>query len=126
MNLIDLRKNLRLRIKKKTITKATMLKGCVSFEAEKRLLLTAVLTIFVFLAAGTTVAAEAPELIIAESDEEDMVYNPKSSGSVSVHDPMIIKEDGTYYLFGSHLAQAKSDDLIDWNSWPVVFIFKIL
>lgn len=35
--------------------------------------------------------------------------------SVSVHDPMIIKEEDTYYLFGSHLAAAKSDDLIEWE-----------
>lgn len=60
-------------------------------------------------------AAGAPELAVEKADEEDMVYRPESAGSVSVHDPMIIKDDGTYYLFGSHLAQAKSDDLIDWE-----------
>jgi len=60
-------------------------------------------------------AADAPELIIEKPAPDDMVYTPQGKGSVSVHDPMIIKEDGTYYLFGSHLAQAKSDDLIDWE-----------
>ncbi|RAK07482.1 arabinanase [Halanaerobium saccharolyticum] len=35
--------------------------------------------------------------------------------SVSVHDPMIIEENGRYYVFGSHLAAAKSDDLIEWE-----------
>lgn len=35
--------------------------------------------------------------------------------SVSVHDPMIIEEDGIYYIFGSHLAAAKSKDLIKWE-----------
>ncbi|MFW6256724.1 MAG: glycoside hydrolase family 43 protein [Bacillota bacterium] len=34
---------------------------------------------------------------------------------VTVHDPMITKEGDTFYLFGSHLASAKSDDLIDWS-----------
>lgn len=35
---------------------------------------------------------------------------------VSVHDPSIFKDtDGTYYVFGSHLAQASSKDLIKWN-----------
>lgn len=35
---------------------------------------------------------------------------------VSVHDPSIFKDkDGTYYVFGSHLAQASSKDLIEWN-----------
>lgn len=36
---------------------------------------------------------------------------------VSVHDPSIIKtEDGTYYVFGSHIAAAKSSDLMKWTS----------
>ena len=34
---------------------------------------------------------------------------------VSVHDPSIIKADGTYYLFGTHLADAKSTDLMNWT-----------
>ena len=60
-------------------------------------------------------AAGAPELAVEKAEEVDMSYTPQADGSVSVHDPMIIKEDGSYYLFGSHLAQAKSDDLIDWE-----------
>ena len=36
---------------------------------------------------------------------------------VSVHDPSIIKDTktGTYYIFGSHMAWAKSTDLINWT-----------
>lgn len=36
---------------------------------------------------------------------------------VSVHDPSIVKDPvtGTYYVFGSHMAWAKSDDLINWE-----------
>lgn len=35
---------------------------------------------------------------------------------VSVHDPSIIRaEDGTYYIYGSHMAAAKSRDLISWQ-----------
>ena len=32
--------------------------------------------------------------------------------NASVHDPSVIKTDGTYYVFGSHLASAKSKDLM--------------
>ena len=32
---------------------------------------------------------------------------------VAVHDPSIIEEDGTYYIFGSHMAAAKTTDLIN-------------
>lgn len=41
--------------------------------------------------------------------------NPPVFREVSVHDPVAIKVDGTYYTFGSHLASAKSDDLIQWQ-----------
>ena len=36
---------------------------------------------------------------------------------VSVHDPSIFKDtDGTYYIFGSHMADARTTDLINWTS----------
>ncbi|MCC5835457.1 MAG: glycoside hydrolase family 43 protein [Opitutales bacterium] len=46
---------------------------------------------------------------------EDIVV-PLDPNSVSVHDPMVIKDGGWYYIFGSHLAAAKSQDLIHWKS----------
>ncbi|RXI96251.1 arabinan endo-1,5-alpha-L-arabinosidase [Anaerobacillus alkaliphilus] len=33
----------------------------------------------------------------------------------SVHDPSVIKVDDTFYVFGSHLAAAKSTDLLNWQ-----------
>ncbi|WP_039839147.1 glycoside hydrolase family 43 protein [Paenibacillus sonchi] len=35
--------------------------------------------------------------------------------NVSVHDPSVIKVAETYYVFGSHLASAKSKDLMSWT-----------
>jgi len=35
--------------------------------------------------------------------------------NVSVHDPSIIKVRDTFYIFGSHLAAAKSKDLMSWE-----------
>lgn len=35
---------------------------------------------------------------------------------VSVHDPAIIRgDDGDYYIFGSHLAVARTEDLVNWT-----------
>ena len=35
---------------------------------------------------------------------------------VGVHDPSIIKDtDGSYYVFGTHITTAKSNNLIDWD-----------
>ncbi|MDQ0256054.1 arabinan endo-1,5-alpha-L-arabinosidase [Evansella vedderi] len=33
----------------------------------------------------------------------------------SVHDPSVIKVGDTFYVFGSHLAAAKTDDLMNWE-----------
>jgi arabinan endo-1,5-alpha-L-arabinosidase len=62
------------------------------------------------------------------ASEEQIYYKPTLSSSVplttdksvdwqdiSVHDPSIVKADNTYYIFGSHLAAAKSADLVNWE-----------
>ncbi len=36
---------------------------------------------------------------------------------VSVHDPSIVESDGKYYIFGSHMEAAQSDDLMSWKSF---------
>jgi arabinan endo-1,5-alpha-L-arabinosidase len=35
--------------------------------------------------------------------------------NVSVHDPSIVRVDGTNYIFGSHLAAAKTTDMMNWT-----------
>lgn len=40
---------------------------------------------------------------------------PVNVSHVTVHDPSILKANGTYYVFGSHLADAKSTNLMDWT-----------
>lgn len=44
--------------------------------------------------------------------EEDIKY---TFSNVSVHDPSVIKVGEEYYIFGSHLAGAKSSDLMNWT-----------
>ncbi|MCM1486624.1 MAG: glycoside hydrolase family 43 protein [Faecalibacterium sp.] len=47
---------------------------------------------------------------------EGDAYNFDDSNGVVLHDPTLFKaEDGTYYLYGSHIVSAKSDDLINWK-----------
>lgn len=53
----------------------------------------------------------------AEEEEAEMtevLYN-----RVSVHDPSIAYDNGTYYIFGSHMAWAKSTDLRNWESFQM-------
>lgn len=46
---------------------------------------------------------------------EGIATNTIDAG-VSVHDPSIYKADGKYYIFGSHMSTAVSDDLQHWTS----------
>ncbi len=40
---------------------------------------------------------------------------PVTFANVSVHDPSVVRVDGTFYVFGSHLAAARSTDLVNWT-----------
>ncbi|MBS5957972.1 MAG: glycoside hydrolase family 43 protein [Clostridiales bacterium] len=53
----------------------------------------------------------------AEESSESPQNNQAAPKRVSVHDPSIVQaKDGEYYIFGSHLAGAKSKDLVNWTS----------
>jgi len=42
-------------------------------------------------------------------------YAPVTFQNASVHDPSVIRTGGAFYVFGSHLASAKSTDLMNWT-----------
>jgi arabinan endo-1,5-alpha-L-arabinosidase len=74
-------------------------------------------SIFVILALlGATLSYAAVPAVPVEA-EEGSVTNDDYLPRVSVHDPSVVKDPktGTYYVFGSHLAFAKSTDLIHWE-----------
>lgn len=54
-------------------------------------------------------------LFVACSKSEEIKSEGPLTENVSVHDPSIIKDKDTYYIIGSHLAFAKSKDLVKWN-----------
>ncbi len=67
----------------------------------------------VMLAAGTLCTpqiAKAEKTAVSDTKYADI-------SRVSVHDPSIVKDrnSDTYYVFGSHMATAKSDDLVNWT-----------
>ena len=35
--------------------------------------------------------------------------------NVAVHDPSVVRADGSFYVFGSHLAAARTTDLMNWS-----------
>ena len=48
--------------------------------------------------------------------EADEVNQGNKIAGVSVHDPSIVKTDGKYYIFGTHMSAARSENLMDWKS----------
>lgn len=65
-----------------------------------------------------------PFSVFAKTDQPNSTSNtpnidpqgePPVFQDASVHDPSIIKTDDTYYVFGSHLAAAKTKDLMKWE-----------
>lgn len=50
-----------------------------------------------------------------EITDTSQYYKTVGRQRVSVHDPSIVKEGDTYYIFGSHMAWAKSTDLENWT-----------
>jgi len=66
------------------------------------------------------VKADAVEgLEVEKTTEEGLLTNEAFLPRVSVHDPSIVKDPktGTYYIFGSHRAFAKSEDLLSWQTF---------
>lgn len=46
----------------------------------------------------------------------DGIAKASIRAGASVHDPSIVKADGKYYIFGSHMATAVSEDLRHWKT----------
>lgn len=67
--------------------------------------------------AGNTIPVEsaAPAANIETNNTEAVSEEEPVFANASVHDPSVIKAGDTFYVFGSHLAVAKSKDLMSWE-----------
>jgi len=55
---------------------------------------------------------------ILSDDDLAAAYSAELPNRVSVHDPSVVYDgNGTYYIFGSHMAWAKSTDLKNWATF---------
>ncbi len=62
---------------------------------------------------------------IGDNGDDDDTDNDDQSGTegsvnptfanIAVHDPSVIKVENEYYVIGSHLSAAKTDDLMNWE-----------
>ena len=56
-------------------------------------------------------------MVVTSAIPITITTNAAEYARASVHDPSIVKlEDGSYYIIGSHLSAARSDDLENWTS----------
>ena len=64
-------------------------------------------------------ADNSNNLFAVQKNIENNVQETKipidAKSRVSVHDPSIVKANGKYYVFGSHIEAAESDDLQNWT-----------
>lgn len=65
---------------------------------------------------GVAAAAVMLSGLVFPEHNEKISFAAAQKSRVSVHDPSIFKaDDGTYYVFGSHIDAAKSTDLQNWK-----------
>lgn len=65
--------------------------------------------------AATTLVGCAQETTSKEEAISFAELETPTFSNVSVHDPSVVKVEDTYYVFGSHMASAKSEDLMNWT-----------
>lgn len=71
--------------------------------------------IFIILCFTGCSGAGSTDAIIKPIEGDALNFD--DSNGVSVHDPSVYKsKDGTYYITGSHIASAKSSDMINWHT----------
>ncbi len=70
------------------------------------------------LALIAALCLSAPWVLGEEDYTVDTLYIPLGSvnAGVSVHDPSLVAAEGIYYIFGSHMAAAKSTNLRYWTA----------
>ena len=69
------------------------------------------------LIGSSTVFAEGTNLSGQATTGSENKTPIKSKNRVSVHDPSIVKDGNSYYIFGSHIEAAKSTDLQNWTKF---------
>lgn len=81
----------------------------------------ATLAILGIVGGGAAVFLNADKIFAEKVDSDfsvsyEGIETANIEAGASVHDPSIIKADGQYYIFGSHMSGAVSSDLRNWDS----------
>ncbi|MNW30104.1 Extracellular endo-alpha-(1-_5)-L-arabinanase precursor [compost metagenome] len=90
-----------------------MMRSFVKRKVRKSIAITLTLLLAI---ASAPLGASAIDTAVTVPDQNNKQDAPTFS-NVSVHDPSIVKDGDTYYVFGSHISAAKSKDLTNWTSF---------
>ncbi len=71
---------------------------------------------YFILLALTCIAFTANAQTQLTTEELDPLYTTSTGSHVSIHDPSVVFRDGMFYIWGSHLGCASSEDLITLKS----------
>ena len=63
----------------------------------------------------STVPTDAPLPLMDFTVDADKVAKGDVNSGACVHDPSVLRVGDTYYIYGSHMAAAKSTDLMNWQ-----------
>lgn len=88
-----------------------MMRSFVKRKVRKSIAIT--LTLLLAIASAPLGAIDAAATVPDQNNKQDA----PTFSNVSVHDPSIVKDGDTYYVFGSHISAAKSKDLTNWTSF---------
>ncbi len=88
-----------------------MMRSFVKRKVRKSTAIT--LTLLLAIASAPLGAIDAAATVPDQNKKQDA----PTFSNVSVHDPSIVKDGDTYYVFGSHISAAKSKDLTNWTSF---------
>lgn len=91
-----------------------MMRSFVKRKVRKSIAIT--LTLLLAIASAPLGAIDAAATVPDQNKKQDA----PTFSNVSVHDPSIVKDGDTYYVFGSHISAAKSKDLTNWTSLQTV------
>ncbi|PTM57955.1 glycoside hydrolase family 43 protein [Desmospora activa] len=80
----------------------------------RKLIIVLLITAFLF---PQSLSAHSEKQGAAVNEQKDQSpFRPPVFQEASVHDPSVIRVNDTFYVFGSHLAAAKTDDWMRWET----------
>lgn len=97
--------------------------GKGDFTMKKKTVIGGILGVAIVAVAGILIFTNKDRFLKEDTSGMDFTVSYEGiatkdiSSGAAVHDPSIVKDEDTYYIFGSHMVGAASTDLRDWEQF---------